>query len=42
MTPNGLMLRDLNSTNGTFINDVRITEAYIPRTPNVGSVTPGC
>lgn len=30
MTPNGLMLRDLNSTNGTFINDVRITEAYIP------------
>lgn len=30
MTPNGLMLRDLNSTNGTFINDIRITEAYIP------------
>ena len=30
MTPNGLVLRDLNSTNGTFINDVRITEAYIP------------
>lgn len=30
MTPNGLLLRDLGSTNGTFINDVRITEAYIP------------
>ena len=30
MTPNGLLLRDLNSTNGTFINEVRITEAYIP------------
>ena len=30
MTPNGLLLRDLDSTNGTFINDVRITEAYIP------------
>ncbi|CDI02202.1 Sigma54 specific transcriptional regulator, Fis family [Candidatus Competibacter denitrificans Run_A_D11] len=30
MTPDGLLLRDLGSTNGTFINDVRITEAYIP------------
>ena len=30
MTPSGLLLRDLGSTNGTFINDVRITEAYIP------------
>ncbi len=30
MTPAGLLLRDLGSTNGTFINDVRITEAYIP------------
>ena len=30
MTPNGLLLRDLGSTNGTFINDVRITEAYVP------------
>lgn len=30
MTPNGLLLRDLGSTNGTFINGVRITEAYIP------------
>ncbi|MFZ4791548.1 MAG: sigma 54-interacting transcriptional regulator [Candidatus Competibacteraceae bacterium] len=30
MTPNGLLLRDLGSTNGTFINDVRITEAYLP------------
>ena len=30
MTPTGLLLRDLGSTNGTFINDVRITEAYIP------------
>lgn len=30
MTPNGLLLRDLNSTNGTFINEVRVTEAYIP------------
>lgn len=30
MTPHGLLLRDLGSTNGTFINDVRITEAYIP------------
>ena len=30
MTPAGLLLRDLGSTNGTFINDVRIAEAYIP------------
>ena len=30
MTADGLLLRDLGSTNGTFINDVRITEAYIP------------
>ena len=30
MTSAGLLLRDLGSTNGTFINDVRITEAYIP------------
>ncbi|MCC8986517.1 MAG: sigma 54-interacting transcriptional regulator [Candidatus Contendobacter sp.] len=30
MTPDGLLLRDLGSTNGTFINNVRITEAYIP------------
>lgn len=30
MTPNGLLLRDLSSTNGTFINNVRITEAYVP------------
>lgn len=30
MTPNGLLLRDLGSTNGTFINGVQITEAYIP------------
>ncbi|KAB2926521.1 MAG: sigma 54-dependent Fis family transcriptional regulator [Candidatus Contendobacter sp.] len=30
MTPAGLLLRDPGSTNGTFINDVRITEAYIP------------
>ncbi|HRF63411.1 MAG TPA: FHA domain-containing protein, partial [Candidatus Competibacter sp.] len=30
MTPEGLLLRDLGSTNGTFINDVRITEAYVP------------
>ncbi|HRD65262.1 MAG TPA: sigma 54-interacting transcriptional regulator [Candidatus Competibacter sp.] len=30
MTPDGLLLRDLGSTNGTFINDVRITEAYVP------------
>ena len=30
MTPNGLLLRDLGSTNGIFINDVRIAEAYIP------------
>ena len=30
MTPNGLLLRDLGSTNGTFITDVRITEAYVP------------
>ncbi len=30
MAPNGLLLRDLNSTNGTFINEVRITEAYVP------------
>ncbi len=30
MTPDGLLLRDLGSTNGTFINDVRVTEAYVP------------
>lgn len=30
MTPEGLLLRDIGSTNGTFINDVRIAEAYIP------------
>ncbi|MEI2742029.1 MAG: sigma 54-interacting transcriptional regulator [Candidatus Competibacter sp.] len=30
MTSDGLLLRDLGSTNGTFINDVRITEAYVP------------
>lgn len=30
MTPDGLLLRDLGSTNGTFINNVRITEAYVP------------
>lgn len=30
MTAEGLLLRDLGSTNGTFINDVRIAEAYIP------------
>ena len=30
MTSEGLLLRDLGSTNGTFINDVRITEAYVP------------
>lgn len=30
MTPTGLLLRDLGSTNGIFINDVRIAEAYIP------------
>lgn len=30
MTPNGLLLRDLESTNGTFINNVRVTEAYVP------------
>jgi pSer/pThr/pTyr-binding forkhead associated (FHA) protein len=38
MTPDGLLLRDLGSTNGTFINDVRVTEAYVPaNTPNAGS-----
>ena len=30
MTPEGLMLRDLGSTNGTFINQVQVTEAYLP------------
>lgn len=30
LTPEGLLLRDLGSTNGTFINEVRISEAYIP------------
>lgn len=32
ITKQGLLLRDLDSTNGTFIGDLRITEAYI--TPN--------
>ena len=30
LTPEGLLLRDLGSTNGTFINEVRISEAYVP------------
>jgi DNA-binding NtrC family response regulator len=29
MTPTGLVLRDLGSTNGTFINQLRVTEAYL-------------
>jgi len=33
MTAQGLALRDLGSTNGTFVNDLRITEAYL--TPGV-------
>jgi transcriptional regulator with GAF, ATPase, and Fis domain len=28
-TAEGLVLRDLGSTNGTFINDLRVTEAYL-------------
>jgi DNA-binding NtrC family response regulator len=33
-TPDGLLIRDLGSTNGTFYKDVRIVEAYIQ--PGVG------
>ena len=29
MTPQGLILRDLGSTNGTFIGNLRVTEAYL-------------
>jgi len=29
ITPKGLMVRDLDSTNGTFCNDVRVIEAYL-------------
>ena len=29
MTPDGLLLRDLGSTNGTFIGKLRVTEAYL-------------
>jgi DNA-binding NtrC family response regulator len=29
ITPTGLMVRDLGSTNGTFCNDVRVIEAYL-------------
>ncbi|MDX1655400.1 MAG: sigma 54-interacting transcriptional regulator [Candidatus Competibacteraceae bacterium] len=28
-TPQGLLLRDLNSTNGTFINDLRVAETFL-------------
>jgi DNA-binding NtrC family response regulator len=28
-TPNGLLLRDLGSTNGTFIGELQVTEAYL-------------
>jgi len=28
-TPNGLLLRDLGSTNGTYCDDVRVVEAYL-------------
>jgi DNA-binding NtrC family response regulator len=30
MTPHGLVLCDLGSTNGTFIDNLRISEAYLP------------
>jgi two-component system response regulator GlrR len=30
LDPNGVLLRDLDSTNGTFVNGLRILEAYLP------------
>jgi two-component system response regulator GlrR len=30
LDPNGFLLRDLDSTNGTFVNGLRIGEAYLP------------
>jgi transcriptional regulator with GAF, ATPase, and Fis domain len=30
LDPNGFLLRDLDSTNGTFVNGLRVGEAYLP------------